>query len=93
MNKIVSLLTIILLLSGCITSSVCGVYGFDGAILVLHDDQTYLYTPKDSDTIQKGTFGIYDHKVELTNVLGMTTTLTITNDGLVDDKGKLWRRR
>ena len=93
MKYIILVIGIVLSLcvSGCINLEVSGVYELDGATMALRDDNTYLYVP-DSGISQKGTFEIYDNNLELTNVLGMTTILTITEDGLVDDKGKLWRK-
>jgi hypothetical protein len=91
MKRIIPLI-MILILSGCITSSVCGVYRLDGATLALRDDNSYLYTT-DSGTSFSGHTEMYKDKIELTNSLGMTTILTITKDGLVDDEGKLWRKK
>ena len=84
-------LALLLCASGC-TESKFGTYQSAESTISLRSDGTYLYIPEDSDTAQKGTFSIYDNTVELTNVLGMTTILTITKDGLVDDKDKIWRK-
>ena len=95
MKYIIFFIGIVLLFCavGCIHLECTGTYELDKTTLVLRDDYTYLYVSKDSDTAQRGTFGIYNNKIELTNILGMTTILTITEDGLMDDEGKVWRKQ
>jgi hypothetical protein len=91
-KKIIIISVIIIFLSGCIDNSIYGTYSYLNSKLVLQEDGTYLYFPEIAGVPQKGSFSQNGNHIQITNVLGMTTILIITEDGLVDDKGKLWRK-
>ena len=91
-KKIIIVSVIILLISGCIDNSVYGTYSYLNSKLILQEDGTYLYFPVFPGVSQKGSFSQNGNDIQITNVLGMTTILTITEYGLVDDHDKLWRK-
>lgn len=86
------LVVLTLFVSGCVESTVCGTYELDDSVLNLYQDNTYLYIPA-GGIAQKGTYAQHGDSIEITNVLGMTTILNITRFGLVDDEGRLWRKK
>lgn len=92
MKRVLLILIITLLASGCIDTSICGTYTFEDSKLVLQDDGTYLYYPHINDTAQKGTYTTNGNEIQITNILGMTTILKTTNGGLIDDEGNVWEK-
>lgn len=94
--KIIMFVALVLLvslsLSGCVDSSICGTYVLDGSILILQEDNTYIYTPSDSGLTQKGTFSQNGNDIQLTSAFGTSTILKITAGGLIDDESGLWRK-
>ena len=92
MRRIILILAIIVILSGCVDNSICGIYTFKDSKLILQDDGTYLYYPHADSTAQKGTYTTNHNEIQITNVLGMTTILKTTNGGLIDDEGNVWRQ-
>lgn len=83
---------IVLLLSGCVGSSIYGTYIQAGSVLVLQEDGTYLYTAKDSQFTNKGIYTQNKAEIQLTSILGTTVRLKITSSGLIDEDNELWLR-
>lgn len=88
--EIICIVVCLLILAGCVDKSVYGRYTQEGSTLTLQEDGTYLYTPAGSAYTQKGTFTQNGDSIQLTNILGITTTLKITKAGLVDKDNELW---
>ncbi len=95
MNKTIKLklipIILLLLISGCIDSSVCGTYTLNGSVLIIQDDNTYIYTPATSHLTQKGTFTQRGNDLQLTSAFGTSATLKITAGGLIDGT-ELWKK-
>lgn len=83
---------LLLLFSGCVSDSVVGSYTQNDSVLILRDDNTYLYKPTNSSVAQKGAWSQTNNIIEITNILGMTTSLTILNGGLLDDENQVWKK-
>jgi hypothetical protein len=79
-------------LSGCINNSLIGTYTHNNNSIKFQEDGTYLYTPA-GGMAEKGTYTQNGTEIQVTNVLGITTILKKTSEGLLDDDGKtLWRK-
>ncbi len=88
--KVITISVFVLLMSGCVDSSLCGTYTLEGSTLILQEDNTYLYTPSDFGLTQKGTFSRNGNEIQLTSAFGTSTILKITAGGLIDDENGLW---
>ena len=58
--------------------------------LEIREDGTYLLVPEDSKYTQKGVYVKRGTTIEVTNVLGFTSVMNITDDGLIEDNGDRW---
>jgi hypothetical protein len=83
---LISTLVLVLLLSGCVDSSIYGTYTFNGAIIRLQEDNTYLYTPANG-FMQKGTFTQNGDEIQLTSAFGTAVVMKIVQNGLVVTDG------
>lgn len=84
------------LFSGCVIQNIyTGTYKLDktpSKTLELRDDGTYLLVPADSKFTQKGVYVKRDSTIEVTNALGFTSVMNITDYGLLEDNGDRWIR-
>src|SRR3972149_5940831 len=60
--------------------------------LEIRDDGTYLLIPADPAFTQKGVYVKRDSTIEVTNALGFTSVMNITDFGLLEDNGDRWIR-
>ena len=84
------------LFSGCVSQEVyIGTFKLDktpSETLEIRDDGTYLLVPADSEYTQKGVYVKRGTTLEVTNALGFTSVMNITEDGLIEDNGDRWIR-
>ncbi len=84
------------LFSGCLSQDVyIGTYKLDktpSKTLEIREDGTYLLVPEGSKYTQKGVYVKRGTTLEVTNVLGFTSVMNITDDGLIEDNGDRWVR-
>ncbi len=84
------------LFSGCINQSTyVGTFKLDktpSKTLEIREDGTYLLVPADPAFTQKGVYIKSGSAIEVTNALGFTSVMNITNDGLIEDNGDRWIR-
>lgn len=84
------------LFSGCLSQDVyIGTFKLDktpSETLEIRDDGTYLLVPEDSKYTQKGVYVKRGTTLEVTNALGFTSVMNITDDGLIEDNGDRWVR-
>lgn len=93
MKRILLILTIVMFVTGCIDSSVCGTYTHSDSKIILQEDGTYLYLPSHDGILQKGMYSQNGNDIQLTSAFGTATILKITKDGLIDDEGNIWRKQ
>ena len=81
------------LFSGCVSQDAhIGTYKLDktpSETLEIRDDGTYLLVSKYT---QKGVYVKSGTTLEVTNALGFTSVMNITDDGLIEDNGDRWIR-
>lgn len=84
------------LFSGCVSQDMyIGTFKLDktpSKTLEIRDDGTYLLVPADSAFTQKGVYVKRGTTLEVTNALGFTSVLNITDNGLIEDNGDRWIR-
>ncbi|KAB2946995.1 MAG: hypothetical protein MPEBLZ_03603 [Candidatus Methanoperedens nitroreducens] len=84
------------LFSGCVSNNAyIGTYKLDktpSKTLELREDGTYLLVPVDPKFTQKGVYVKRGSTIEITNALGFTSMMNITDDGLLEDNGDRWIR-
>lgn len=84
------------LLSGCVSQEVyIGTFKLDktpSKTLEIRDEGTYLLVPADSEYTQKGVYVKRGSTLEVTDALGFTSVMNITDDGLIEDNGDRWIR-
>ncbi|PWB49326.1 MAG: hypothetical protein C3F06_14340 [Candidatus Methanoperedenaceae archaeon] len=82
--------------SGCLSQDdYIGTYRLDktpSKTLEIREDGTYLLVPEASGHTQKGVYIKRGTTLEVTNVLGFTSVMNITDKGLVEDNGDRWVR-
>ncbi len=83
-------------LSGCVNSNVYpGTFELGNPptkTLELRDDGTYLLITAKENYAQKGTYVRRGNKIELTDALGFTGIVKITDKGLEEGDGSVWVR-
>lgn len=84
------------LFSGCVSQDVyIGTFKLDktpSKTLEIREDGTYLLVPEDSKYTQKGVYVKRGTTLEVTNALGFTSVMNITDEGLIEDNGDRWMR-
>ena len=91
-----ALMLLVSLLSGCVSEDkYTGTFKLDktpSKTLELREDGTYLLVPTDPAFTQKGVYIKSGSAIEVTNALGFTSVMNITDEGLVEDNGDRWIR-
>lgn len=84
------------LFSGCVSQDAhIGTYKLDktpSETLEIREDGTYLLVPEGSKYTQKGVYVKRGTTLEVTNALGFTSVMNITDEGLIEDNGDRWVR-
>jgi len=84
------------LFSGCVSEDAyIGTFKLDktpSKTLEIREDGTYLLVPADPAFTQKGVYVKRDSTIEVTNALGFTSVMNITDYGLLEDNGDRWIR-
>ena len=84
------------LFSGCVSEDAyIGTFKLDktpSKTLEIREDGTYLLVPADPAFTQKGVYVKRDSNIEVTNALGFTSVMNITDEGLIEDNGDRWIR-
>lgn len=84
------------LFSGCVSNNAyIGTYKLDktpSKTLELREDGTYLLVPDDPKFTEKGVYVKRGSTIELTDALGFTSVMKITDDSLIEDNGERWIR-
>jgi hypothetical protein len=84
------------LISGCVSQDkYTGTFKLDmtpSKTLELREDGTYLLVPDDPKFTQKGIYVKRGSTIEVTNALGFTSVMNITDYGLLEDNGDRWSR-
>jgi hypothetical protein len=82
------------LFSGCVNQdSYTGTFKLDktpSKILDIRKDGTYLLVPADPKFTEKGAYVKRGSTIELTDALGFTNVMSITDYGLLEDNGDMW---
>lgn len=80
--------------SGCVSENTyIGTYKLDktpSKTLEIREDGTYLLIPTDTKFTQKGVYAKRGSTIEVTNALGFTSVINITDYGLLEDNGDRW---
>ena len=91
-----AVMLLVSLFSGCVSQDAyIGTFKLDkipSKTLEIRDDGTYLLIPADPAFTQKGVYVKRDSTIEVTNALGFTSVMNITDDGLIEDNGDRWIR-
>ena len=81
---------------GCISNNAyIGTYKLDktpSKTLELREDGTYLLVPDDPKFTEKGVYVKRGSTIEVTDALGFTSVMNITDYGLLEDNGDRWIR-
>ena len=84
------------LFSGCVSQDVyTGTFKLDkipSKTLEIREDGTYLLVPADTKFTEKGVYVKRGSTMEVTDPLGFTNVMNITDDGLIEDNGERWIR-
>ena len=84
------------LFSGCLSQDVyIGTFKLDktpSKTLEIREDGTYLLVPDDPKFTEKGVYVKRGYNLEVTDALGFTSVMKITDEGLVEDNGDRWIR-
>ena len=92
----VAVMLLAFLFSGCVTNDVyIGTYKLDktpSKTLEIREDGTYLLVPADPKFTEKGVYVKRGSTMEVTDPLGFTSVMNITDDGLIEDNGERWIR-
>ncbi|HYN44526.1 MAG TPA: hypothetical protein VER35_00865 [Candidatus Limnocylindrales bacterium] len=84
------------LFSGCVSQDAyIGTYKLDKTptdTLELREDGTYLLVPADPKFTEKGVYVKRSSTIEITGMLGSTSVMNITDEGLIEDNGDRWIR-
>jgi hypothetical protein len=84
------------LFSGCVgQDTYAGTFKLDKApsdTLELREDGTYLLVPADPKFTEKGIYTKRGSTIEVTDALGFTSVMNITDYGLLEDNGDRWLR-
>ncbi len=91
-NKILLILSLILIASGCVDNSIIGTYYLDGdsaRILTLYDNGSFYMKQANEIT---GTYERHDNELILTGPLGIAQKLQIINGSFVDTDGMTWKK-
>jgi hypothetical protein len=91
-----AVLLIVSLFSGCVSENAyIGTYKLDktpSKTLEIREDGTYLLVPADTKFTQKGVYAKRASTIEVTNAIGFTSVMNITEYGLLEDNGDRWIR-
>jgi hypothetical protein len=84
------------LFSGCVShDTYVGTYKLDktpSKTLEIREDGTYLLVPADPKFTEKGVYNKRGSTIEVTDALGFTSVMNITDYGLLEDNGDRWIR-
>jgi len=91
-----AVLLLAFLFSGCVSNNAyIGTYKLDktpSKTLELREDRTYLLVPDDPKFTEKGVIVKRGSTIEVTDALGLTSVMHITDYGLLEDNGDRWIR-
>lgn len=91
-----AVLLLISLFSGCVSEKTyIGTYKLDktpSKTLEIRDDETYILVPADTKFTEKGVYVKQGSTLEVTDALGFTSVMNITEYGLLEDNGDMWIR-
>ncbi len=96
LNIFAAVILLASLFSGCVgQDTYAGTFKLDKTpsnTLELREDGTYLLVPADPKFTEKGTFTKHGSTIEVTDALGFTSVMNISDYGLLEDNGDRWSR-